>query len=74
METEYTLSYQQASNGEASRYSDTPCPSDKLEALRLQINDETYLYAAIQRLALVMSNELMQFNSEGVQYERKRRK
>jgi len=46
----------------------------KLEALRQRINDETYLYAAIQRLALVMSNELMDITKEGGYYERKRRK
>jgi len=46
----------------------------RLEAIRQRINDETYLYAAIQRLALVMSNELMEINKEGGHYERKRRK
>ncbi|MCL2805930.1 MAG: hypothetical protein FWD26_08335 [Treponema sp.] len=48
--------------------------ADKLELLRQRINDENYLCAAIQRLALVMSNELMEFNREGGRYERKRRK
>jgi len=46
----------------------------RLEAIRQRINDETYLCAAIQRLALVMSNELMEINKEGGHYERKRRK
>jgi len=46
----------------------------RLEAIRQRINDETYLHAAIQRLALVMSNELMEINKEGGNYERKRRK
>ena len=46
----------------------------RLEIIRQRINDETYLHAAIQRLALVMSNELMEINKEGGYYERKRRK
>ena len=38
---------------------------DRLEALRICIIDENYLHAAIQRLALVISNELMDFTKEG---------
>ena len=50
--------------------------SKKLELLRQQINDEKYLYAAIQRLALVLSNGLMEITLKGGQNERqwKRRK
>jgi len=47
---------------------------DRLDVLRRQINDEDYLHAAIQRLALVLSNELMEITSEGGRNERKRRK
>jgi len=48
----------------------------KLEAIRRRINDEDYLHAAIQRLALVLSNELMEITQEGERHEqqRKRRK
>jgi len=48
----------------------------KLDLLRRRINDENYLHAAIQRLALVLSNELMEITSEGGRNEqqRKRRK
>jgi len=46
----------------------------RLEVLRQRINDDNYLHAAIQRLALVMSNELMDITQEGGHYERKRRK
>ena len=46
----------------------------RLEILRHRINDDNYLRAAIQRLALVMSNELMDITQEGGPYERKRRK
>ena len=48
--------------------------SKKLELLRQRINDENYLHAAIQRLALVMSNELMEITSEGGRYEQQRKK
>ena len=48
----------------------------KLELLRRRVNDEDYLHAAIQRLALVLSNELMDITQEGERHEqqRKRRK
>ena len=50
--------------------------SKKLELLQQRINDDNYLNAAIQRLALVMSNELIEISSEGGRNEqqRKRRK
>jgi len=48
----------------------------KLEIIRQRINDENYLHAAIQRLALVLSNELMEISAKGGRNERqwKRRK
>ena len=52
--------------------------SKKLEQLRHRINDEEYLHAAIQRLALVLSNELMDMSPGGSynerQWQRKRRR
>ena len=48
--------------------------TQKLELLRRRINDEGYLHAAIQRLALVMSNELMGLTMEGRQNERQRKR
>jgi hypothetical protein len=48
--------------------------STKLEQLRARINDEDYLHAAIQRLALVLSNELMEMTQEGVRHERQRKR
>jgi len=48
--------------------------ADKLELLRQRINDENYLRAAIQRLALILSNELMEISSEGGQNERQRKR
>ena len=48
--------------------------SKKLELLQRRINDEDYLHAAIQRLALVLSNELMEITIEGGRHERQRKK
>jgi len=61
----------QSLNSEMSR---AMARDNRLEVLRLRINDEDYLRAAIHRLALVMSNELMEITTEGGRYERKRRK
>jgi prephenate dehydrogenase len=50
--------------------------STRLELLRQRINEEDYIHAAIQRLAHVLSNELMGITTEGGRNEqqRKRRK
>jgi hypothetical protein len=48
--------------------------SMELELLQRRINDEDYLHAAIQRLALVLSNELMDITMEGGRNERQRKK
>jgi hypothetical protein len=48
--------------------------STRLETLRHRINDENYLNAAIQRLALILSNELMDITREGSRYERQRKR
>ena len=48
--------------------------SKELELLRRYINDEDYLNAAIQRLALVLSNELMEITMEGGYNERQRKR
>jgi hypothetical protein len=49
--------------------------STRLEQLRKSINDEDYLYAAIQRIAIVLSNELMDMSQqkEGRYNERQRK-
>ena len=49
--------------------------STRLEQLRKSINDENYLHAAIQRIALVLSNELMDMSQqkEGRYNERQRK-
>jgi hypothetical protein len=51
-----------------------PLNPTKVELLRQRINDEDYLYAAIQRLALVLSNELMDMTQEGACHERQRKR
>jgi hypothetical protein len=48
--------------------------SEKLESLQQRINDDDYLHAAIQRLALVLSNELMEITTEGGKNERQRKR
>jgi hypothetical protein len=51
-----------------------PLNSKQLELMRQRINNEEYLHAAIQRLALVLSNELMDITQEGTRHERQRKK
>jgi len=45
----------------------------KLEILRQKINNEDYLYEAIQRIALIISNELLDLPQGGRSYERQRK-
>ena len=47
--------------------------STRVEQLRRRINDEDYLCAAIQRLAMVLSNELIDM-SQGGRYNERQRK
>jgi len=49
-------------------------PDLRLELLRRRVNDEKYLNAAIQRLALVLSNEIMDITHEGGCHERQRKR
>jgi hypothetical protein len=46
----------------------------RLELIRRRINDEDYLRAAIQRLALVLSNEILDITQEGERHERQRKR
>jgi hypothetical protein len=48
--------------------------SARLEQLRKSINDENYLYAAIQRIALVLSNELMDISQKEGRFNERQRK
>jgi hypothetical protein len=47
--------------------------STRLEHLRKCINDKDYMYAAIQRIAFVLSNELMDMSQGGSRNERQRK-
>ena len=48
--------------------------SKRLETLQRRINDKDYLHAAIQRMALVLSKELIEITIEGGQNERQRKR
>ena len=48
--------------------------SAELESLRNRINDQDYLYEAIQRIALVLSNELLDINRGGKNNELRRKR
>lgn len=45
----------------------------KLEVLRRKINNDDYLHEAIQRIALIISNELLDIPQGGASYERQRK-
>jgi len=47
--------------------------SAELDQLRLRINDQNYLNDAIQRIAHVLSNELIDFSQGGKKNERRRK-
>jgi hypothetical protein len=59
---------------EQTRSSMAAMNSRRLELLQRCINDEDYLRAAIQRMALVLSKELMDITMEGGQNERQRKR
>jgi hypothetical protein len=48
--------------------------TSELEALREKINNEEYIYEAIQRIALILSNELLDIPHGGLNYEQQRRR
>lgn len=48
--------------------------TSKLEQLRKRINDKDYVYAAIQRIASVLSNELVAMAQSGGTYNGQRKK
>jgi hypothetical protein len=45
----------------------------KLEVLRKKINNEDYLHVAIQRIALIISNEILDLPQGGRSYEQQRK-
>jgi len=47
--------------------------SKDLDQLRIRINDEDYMFHAIERIAHVLSNELVDFVHGGKKNERRRK-
>jgi hypothetical protein len=47
--------------------------SSELEILRKKINSEDYIYEAIERIALVLSNQLLDIPQGGKRNERQRK-
>jgi hypothetical protein len=45
-----------------------------LQVLREKINSEEYIYEAIQRIALILSNEILDIPQGGTNYEWQRRR
>ena len=45
----------------------------RLEILRQKVNDEDYLHEAIHRIALIISNELLDLPQGGRSYEQQRK-
>jgi len=50
-----------------------PLSSTELEQLRIRMDDQDYLSEAIQRMALVLSNELVDFGQGGKKNEQRRK-
>ena len=48
--------------------------STRLEKLRKSINDENYVHAAVHRIAIVLSNGLMDMSHGGKHNERQRKR
>jgi hypothetical protein len=55
------------------RITDDASGLTKLEALRQKINNDVYLHEAIQRIALIMSNALLDLPQGGRTYEQQRK-
>jgi hypothetical protein len=56
------------------KQSESSLENPELEALRKKINNEEYLHEAIQRIALILSNELLDIPQGGWNYERQRKR
>jgi hypothetical protein len=46
--------------------------SDELETIRRKINNKDYMYEAIQRIALILSNELLDISRGGLYHEQRK--
>jgi hypothetical protein len=52
---------------------ETQAENSRIERLRDKINSEDYLYEAIQRIAQILSNEILGIPQGGINYERQRK-
>jgi hypothetical protein len=52
---------------------DNQAGTSRLELLRAKVNSEDYLYEAIQRIAQILSNELLGIPHGGMFHERQRK-
>jgi hypothetical protein len=53
--------------------SESQAKASRLALLRAKVNSEEYLFEAIQRLAQIMSNEILGISHGGMFYERQRK-
>jgi hypothetical protein len=51
---------------------DSRLGSTELEQLRNKINNKDYIYEAVQRIALILSNELLDMSRGGVFHEQRK--
>ncbi|GHU00557.1 hypothetical protein FACS1894142_8620 [Spirochaetia bacterium] len=52
---------------------ETQLQSSRIDLLRKKIDNKDYLYEAIQRIALILSNELLDISQGGTKNERQRK-
>jgi hypothetical protein len=60
--------------GAGKRTSGETSESSRIEQLRKKIDNEEYLYGAIQRIAQILSNEILDVPQGGTYHERQRGK
>jgi hypothetical protein len=52
---------------------ENPLSISRIEQLRKKIDNDDYLYEAIQRIAQILSNEILDIPQGGIFYERQRK-
>jgi hypothetical protein len=55
------------------RETENQAVSSRIDLLRAKINSEDYLYEAIQRMAQILSNEILDIPHGGMFHERQRK-
>jgi hypothetical protein len=59
---------------QAAALQEDQAKASRLALLRAKVNSEDYLFEAIQRLAQIMSNEILGIPHGGMLYERQRKR